>query len=61
MKKIFIKVSKYFGDVEKVFELSEKSKRKNIDRANLLYDVESSSKKKFTLSHEYSYSNFVWR
>lgn len=40
------------GDVEKVFELSEKSKKNSISRADLLYDAESSSEKKFMLDDE---------
>lgn len=40
------------GDVEKVFELSEKSKKSSISRADLLYDADSSSEKKFMLEEE---------
>lgn len=40
------------GDVEKVFELSEKSKKNSISRADLLHDSESSSEKKFMLDEE---------
>lgn len=40
------------GDVEKVFELSEKSKKNSISRADLLYDADSSSEKKFMLEEE---------
>lgn len=40
------------GDVEKVFELSEKSKKNSISRADLLHDAESSSEKKFMLEEE---------
>lgn len=40
------------GDVEKVFELSEKSKKNSISRADLLYDAESNSEKKFMLDDE---------
>lgn len=38
--------------MEKVFELSEKSKKNSISRADLLYDAESSSEKKFMLDDE---------
>lgn len=40
------------GDVEKVFELSEKSKKNSISQADLLYDTESNSEKKFMLDDE---------
>lgn len=40
------------GDVEKVFELSEKSKKNSISRADLLYDADSNSEKKFMLEEE---------
>lgn len=40
------------GDVEKVFELNEKSKKYSISRADLLNDAESSSEKKFMLEEE---------
>lgn len=40
------------GDVEKVFELSEKLKKNSISRADLLQDAESSSEKKFMLEEE---------
>lgn len=40
------------GDVEKVFELSEKSKKNSISRADLLQDAESTSEKKFMLEDE---------
>lgn len=41
-----------FGDVEKVFELNEKSRKNSISRADLLYDVDLSSEKKFMLDEE---------
>lgn len=40
------------GDVEKVFELSEKSKKNSISRADLLQDAETSSEKIFMLEEE---------
>lgn len=40
------------GDVEKVFELSEKSRKQSISRADLLYDADSNSEKKFMLEDE---------
>lgn len=40
------------GDVEKVFELSEKSKKHSISRTDLLYDADSNSEKKFMLEEE---------
>lgn len=39
------------GDVEKVFELNEKRKN-SISQADLLYDVDLSSEKKFMLEDE---------
>lgn len=40
------------GDMEKVFELKEKSRKKSISRADLLSDADSSSEKKFMLEDE---------
>lgn len=40
------------GDGEKVFELNEKSRKNSISRADLLYDVDLSSEKKFMLDEE---------
>lgn len=40
------------GDVEKVFELSEKSRNYSISRADLLNDADSNSEKKFMLEEE---------
>lgn len=40
------------GDMEKVFELSEKSKKNSISRADLLNDGDSNSEKKFMLEEE---------
>lgn len=40
------------GDVEKVFELSEKSKKHSISQADLLCDADSNSEKKFMLEEE---------
>lgn len=40
------------GDVEKVFELSEKSKKNSVSRADLLHDAESCCEKKFMLEEE---------
>lgn len=40
------------GDMEKVFELSEKSKKNSISRADLLNDADSNSEKKFMLDEE---------
>lgn len=48
---IFPDMIQRLGDVEKVFELSEKSK-KNSMSTDLLYDAESSSEKKFMLEEE---------
>lgn len=41
-----------FGDGEKVFELNEKSRKNSISRADLMYDVDLSSEKKFMLDEE---------
>lgn len=40
------------GDMEKVFELNEKSKKNSISRADLLYDADSNCEKKFMLEEE---------
>lgn len=40
------------GNMEKVFELSEKCRKKSISQADLLYDADLNSEKKFMLDEE---------
>lgn len=41
------------GDVDKVFEMNEKSRKNSISRADLLYDVDlNDSEKRFMLDEE---------
>lgn len=46
------------GDVEKVFELSEKSRKKSISRADLLHDTDLNSERKFMLEEDSAISEY---
>lgn len=46
------------GDVEKVFELSEKSRKKSISRADLLHDTDLNSERKFMLEEDSAVSEY---
>jgi len=40
------------GDMERVFELSEKGRKKSLSRVDLLYDTDQNSDSKFMLEEE---------
>lgn len=49
---IYPDIVQRLGDGEKVFEMNEKSQKNSISRADLLYDADLSSEKKFMLDEE---------